>query len=118
VARLLPAKSKSNSKPAPSNPEGAAPSHTFVPYRRFGCSGWGFVAEVREEVASAFAAGAFFIAVVTGGFAVVALDPVESLVGEGVGADAALSGEDFAATTIGDFQVVTNAATFGATRNR
>lgn len=46
-----------------------------------------------------------------------ALDPVEGFVRKGVGAHATYAGEDFAATTIGNFQVVANAATFGATRD-
>jgi hypothetical protein len=68
-------------------------------------------------MAGAFAARAFLVAIVAGGVAVETFGPVQGFVGQSVGAGATLPGENFAATTIGNFCVVTNAATFCAACN-
>jgi hypothetical protein len=81
-------------------------------------SGDGWVLETGEEIAGAFAGGAFFVAEVAGGLALLAFDPVRRLEGGGVGAIAALQRDGFAASGVGDPGVVTHSAACCATGDR
>jgi hypothetical protein len=78
----------------------------------------GFVFEADEEIAGTFAGGAFFIVEVAGGFTLKAFGPVGGFGGDGVGAVAALKGDGFTATRVGDPGVVTNSAAVCTTSNR
>jgi len=60
----------------------------------------------------------FFIAEVSGGFALRAFDPIGSFRGDGVRTATADSTNRFAAPRVGDTYVVSSAPTFRATGNR
>jgi hypothetical protein len=77
-----------------------------------------FVPKAHEEIAGTFAVRAFFIAVISGRFAMDTFDPVQCFVGNCVNAVATLFADDFATTTVCDSSVVTSAATLCTTRNR
>ena len=78
----------------------------------------GLIFEADEEIACAFAGGAFLVAEIAGGFTLKALGPVGRFGGDGVGAVAALKGDGFAATRIGNPGVVTHTTAVCTTSNR
>ena len=78
----------------------------------------GFIVEAHEQIAGTFATGAFFVAEIAGGIALIAFSPIGWLDGGGVGAAAALRADGFAATSIGDSGVVTHSAAVCAASDR
>ena len=77
-----------------------------------------FIPQAHEQIASTFAAWAFFIAVISGCLAVRTFDPVRWFGGNCVSTTATLFADGLAATTVGDPHVVTNTTTLGTTGNR
>jgi hypothetical protein len=78
----------------------------------------GRIPQAREQITRAFAVRAFLVAVIAGCLTERTFLPIKFLGSHSVYAVAALFADVLAATTAYDPDVVTNAATLGAIRNR